>query len=247
MLAKYLIRLDDACPTMHREKWQRIEDLLDRFLIKPIVAIVPKNEDPKLVADSFDELFWSRVGSWKSKGWTIGLHGYTHSMFPTKVPQLLPYYERSEFSGLSYTEQAKKIREGMTILTSHGINPEVFVAPAHCFDKTTLDALKNESPIEVISDGIAINSFYHLGVFWLLQQLWQFSFKWFGLWTICIHPNTWKDADFENLESGLIQHHSLFVSYNDIIFTERSPSFLDKLYSLRFWYSPRRLLKRAFS
>ena len=33
---KYLIRLDDACPTMDAQKWSRIEDILNRGGVKPM-------------------------------------------------------------------------------------------------------------------------------------------------------------------------------------------------------------------
>ena len=44
-LARYLIRLDDACPTMHFERWQAIEELLDEFAIRLVVAVIPYSED----------------------------------------------------------------------------------------------------------------------------------------------------------------------------------------------------------
>jgi len=45
MSARYLIRLDDASATMNRHKWQLIEGVLDQHAIKPIVAVVPDNQD----------------------------------------------------------------------------------------------------------------------------------------------------------------------------------------------------------
>ena len=41
----YLIRLDDACPTMDVVKWDKIEKMLDKYHIKPMVGIVPANND----------------------------------------------------------------------------------------------------------------------------------------------------------------------------------------------------------
>ena len=48
MTAKYLIRMDDACPTMDHDKWEYLEKILDEFSIKPIIAVVPKNVDEEL-------------------------------------------------------------------------------------------------------------------------------------------------------------------------------------------------------
>lgn len=61
---KYLIRLDDACPTMDAKKWQRIEDLLDAYGVRPMVGIIPYNEDPETSPDPYDERFWDKARNW---------------------------------------------------------------------------------------------------------------------------------------------------------------------------------------
>lgn len=58
MKRQYLIRLDDACPTMNSRKWQRMEDILDRYDVKPMVGVIPANNDPKQMIDSPDGKFW---------------------------------------------------------------------------------------------------------------------------------------------------------------------------------------------
>ena len=35
-MLKYIIRLDDACPNMKKDNWERVEKLLDKYNIKPI-------------------------------------------------------------------------------------------------------------------------------------------------------------------------------------------------------------------
>ena len=52
--AKYLFRLDDASHYLDSEKWNRIEKIFDKFSIKPIVAVVPANEDKDLIKSNFD-------------------------------------------------------------------------------------------------------------------------------------------------------------------------------------------------
>ena len=44
-MAKYIMRLDDACPKRDVEKWDRIEDLLDKFNVRPLVGIIPDCKD----------------------------------------------------------------------------------------------------------------------------------------------------------------------------------------------------------
>lgn len=48
MSAKYLIRLDDACPTFSLAKWQRFFNLFDKYGIKPIIAVIPDCKDKSL-------------------------------------------------------------------------------------------------------------------------------------------------------------------------------------------------------
>lgn len=41
----YLIRLDDASEFMDIDKWTTMEILLDNYRIKPIVGVIPDNND----------------------------------------------------------------------------------------------------------------------------------------------------------------------------------------------------------
>ena len=158
MSAKYILRLDDACPTMDRKKWQRVEDICNRFGIKPIVAVIPNNKDIKQQKDKYDDNFWDKVKSWQNKGWHIALHGYDH-VYISNDSGLVRFNNNSEFAGLSYEEQAKKIRAGWEIFQKKGIKANIWVAPSHTFDKNTLKALKENTTIEIISDGIALFPF----------------------------------------------------------------------------------------
>lgn len=235
MDAKYLIRLDDACPQMHHEKWNKIEEIFDIFDIKPIVAIIPDNKDKTLNIKDKDPNFWKKALNWKNKGWSIGLHGYQHDMKPTDAKQILPIYKRSEFSGLSYDEQSLKIRKGYSILNENGLNPSVWVAPAHCFDKTTLEVINNETSIRIVSDGIAFNTFYDHGINWIPQQLWDFQHKRNGIWTVCLHPNMMSNEDIEKLKGKLYLYKDKIISVNDLEFKKNKKSLRSKIFSLYFW------------
>jgi len=67
MAASYLIRLDDACSEMDSERWQRVEEVLDEFNIKPIIAVVPDNQDSDLRRQSIDPGFGTRFGAGSPK------------------------------------------------------------------------------------------------------------------------------------------------------------------------------------
>ena len=75
----YCLRLDDACPQMNTEKWARIERILDKYKVRPIVGVIPENRDPDFVAVA-DENFWKKACEWQKKGWTIALHGLHHEL-----------------------------------------------------------------------------------------------------------------------------------------------------------------------
>ncbi|WP_022670505.1 DUF2334 domain-containing protein [Hippea alviniae] len=214
MSAKYIVRFDDASPTMNKKKWQRVERLCDEYNIKPIVAIVPNNKDSDLVCDSYDSSFWSKVKDWQDKGWYIALHGYEHK-YVTQNSGLVPINNRSEFAGLSYEEQKEKIEKGMRIFKEHGIEPNIWVAPAHSFDKNTLLALR-EVGISIVSDGIALYPFVKYGFKWIPQQLWHFRVMPFGVWTICLHPNKMGKDDFKNMEDFIKKNKESFIDVSSL-------------------------------
>jgi predicted deacetylase len=209
MPAEYLIRLDDACPTMDGVRWASLEEMLDRHGVRPIVAIVPENADPDLIRGSADAGFWARAKMWASRGWSIALHGHRHQLRRVRG-SLVSSSHYAEFTGLPWAEQRHRIREGIRIMVGQGLRPEIWVAPAHGFDLATLQALREESTIRTISDGFACRPFVHLGFTWLPQQLWHSREMSFGLWTICLHPNDMDDAAVARLEKLIETHPGSF-------------------------------------
>ena len=64
-MSKYLMRLDDASDYMDVEKWNRMENLLDSYHVKPLVGVIPNNQDPSLVQIyPKDMKFWDKVRSY---------------------------------------------------------------------------------------------------------------------------------------------------------------------------------------
>lgn len=236
MTANYIFRIDDACPTMDKSRWQAIEDMFDEFNIKPIVAVVPDNLDSKLNVDSFDLMFWDKVRSWRDKGWAIALHGYQHLMHDTENKLVLPYYNRSEFAGLPYEDQAEKIKQSWNLFLCQDVEPKIWVAPAHCFDLDTLKAIYNETNIRIVSDGIARKPYFEHDFFWIPQQLWGLSERRSGLWTVCLHPNTMSDRDISYLRE-MIEHQFLdrIVNLNSVNLLNKSKTLIDRIYNIYFW------------
>ena len=53
--------------------------LFDKYNIKPIIGVIPKNEDKELKSYpvcNFD--FWEKIKNLKKQGWEIAMHGYEH-------------------------------------------------------------------------------------------------------------------------------------------------------------------------
>lgn len=125
--ARFLVRLDDACPTLNRKMWREAETVLDAHDVRPVVAVIPDNLDPKMMLDSPDPNFWERVRGWQARGWGIGLHGCHHA-YVTRDRGLFGWSKGSEFAGLSREEQDGRIAHGLGIFAEHGIRPDMWIA-----------------------------------------------------------------------------------------------------------------------
>lgn len=210
MPAEYLLRIDDLCPTVHRENWSALRQLIGRHALQPILAVVPANGDPELMIAEPDACFWTDLQTLERQGAAIALHGYRH-VCASHGRSLLPLHRASEFAGICEGTQHGWIREGMQILLVHGLHPEIWVAPRHGSDVRTIRALQRAG-IRLISDGLTQKPVRRKGLVWIPQQLWSPSAKSSGLWTICVHPNTMTAADLDLLDSFVQEHASSFTS-----------------------------------
>lgn len=214
-MSKFIIRLDDACPTMCKKKWKRIEKILLKYNIKPLVAVIPDNKDKELYFNKKDNEFWKKVNYWRKINWDIGIHGYSH-INNTNSSGLLGVNNKSEFSNLSYNEQKRIILKSFNFFKKKKIDLNYWIAPFHSFDKTTIKALKELNPKIIISDGFSFRPFSYLGLRWIPQQLWKFYNIPFGVWTICLHPNYMKNEDFIKINNILKNNSKKFISVKKI-------------------------------
>jgi len=202
MAAEYLVRFDDVCPTMNWEAWDRVESILTSRGMRPLLAVVPDNRDPKLQVAPAREDFWERVRQWQERQWTIALHGYQH-VYETRAAGLVGLNDRSEFAGVAAEEQARRLGEAVAIFRANGIAANTWIAPAHSFDKVTLAVLRDQG-ITRLSDGL----FFHpgrdaSGILWVPQQLWDFRRRPFGVWPVCLHINSWTARELDRFEESL--------------------------------------------
>jgi predicted deacetylase len=218
---------------MNWDIWSKIEAVLVEHAISPLLAVVPDNQDKKLVLVPARADFWDKVREWQSRGWSIGLHGYQH-LYVTRDAGIIGIQRRSEFAALSAQAQADKLQRGIEILRRESIEPQLWIAPAHSFDSTTVDCL-HRLGIKVISDGLAIAPHTDAnGILWIPQQLWRFRRRPFGVWTVCFHHNRWSDGQFEQFRRDVERYRAAITDLVTIKnqYRERTPSISDRFYSI---------------
>jgi predicted deacetylase len=196
MSVKFLLRFDDMCPTINWDVWQKLEDVMIEEDVRPILSVIPDNQDPILHECEPNERFWERVRAWQARGWTIGLHGYQHR-YVSRNAGLVGLKPYSEFAGVPLEDQRIKLKQALAIFTREGVRPDCWVAPAHSFDENTVSILISLG-VRTISDGLALYPHRDSqNIVWVPQQLWRFRAVPFGVWTICIHS---KDDLYLNPE-----------------------------------------------
>lgn len=208
--ARYLLRFDDLCPTMDHARGKIFFDLIEKYDLAPILAVVPDNRDPGLECSPADPQFWAKMRLLESRGASIALHGLHHQALQ-HGRSLVPLHRETEFAGASFEQQQQWIHRGLEILRKNQLKPNLWVAPRHGFDRQTLHALDAEG-VQILSDGFARRPFLRGGLTWIPQQLWAPVEKRAGLWTICMHPNTVTDAQVNDLERFLYRHAEQFLS-----------------------------------
>ncbi len=230
----YLIRLDDVASYMDIEKWGRMEQLLDKYNIKPLVAVIPRCEDPDFIQKyEYNKEFWDIVKRYSEKKWAIGMHGFKHKFhnIECKSKYINDY---SEFVGLSLDDQSTIIRKSWNIFLSNNIIPKCFVAPAHTFDENTLIALKNETNIRIVSDTIAFNIYKNNDIYFVPQQTGKCRKLPLKVVTFCYHPNNMNDNDFVYLENFISKNITKFKNFNDIKLKNKRKTMIDKLLNILY-------------
>ncbi|MDK2906305.1 MAG: hypothetical protein PWQ66_266 [Petrotoga sp.] len=230
----FLLRLDDASEYRNTDSWQKIENLLDKHNIKPIVGVIPNNKDESFLKKyQKNENFWEKVIEWRNKGWTIALHGYNH-IPETDMGGVNPINKKSEFAGLPLELQREKIREGVKIFNEKGIESKIFFAPFHTFDLNTLKAIQLESKIRIINDTIANDIYKYNEFYFIPQQAGSVRNLPLKTVTFCYHPNEMKAKDFDKLDLFLTKNINKFITFEEINLKDRKFNIYDRI--LKFVY-----------
>jgi len=240
-MSRYFFRLDDIAPNMNWDKFNSLAAIFKKYGVKPLLAVIPENQDPELLNYSFSPNFWQVVNQLKGDGWIVAQHGYQH-LYKTKNGGILGINKKGEFSGLDFETQKRMIDNGSNIMREKIGEPKIFVSPGHSFDKNTIKALK-EKGFNYISDGIALYPFRKWDIIWLPQIMWR-PRKWlFGMITIALHSNTMAEKDFEDLEEFIKENLKKIGDFSELMNWYPRANIFKKLFVFRinlifkpFWW-----------
>ncbi len=212
-----LIRMDDISECMNWEQMDKCETLFDKYEIKPLLGVIPANRDPELLKFPKNNEFWERIKVWKKKGWEITMHGYNH-LYTQKSDKkdIFKLGGNSEFYGLDYISQLKKIRSGLEEFKKRKIKIRSFFAPNHIYDENTLKALE-EAGIKIVIDGYGLFPYYQNEILFIPQLFYKEIFLPFGIQSTQMHINTWNNNNFENFESFVRKNFRKIVNLDYII------------------------------
>ena len=228
-----LIRFDDIAPNMSWEMMDKCQKLLNYYDLKPVMGVIPDNQDNELLKYPKRENFWEIVKKWELNDWSIAMHGYNHLYDKeTNKKDFFNYGGRSEFFGHSYEDQLSKIKKGLEIFQKNNIQIDTFFAPNHTYDRNTFKALKNSGILKII-DGYGLMPYSFNGIKFVPQLFYKLHILPFGIQSTQIHINYWSDKDFINFKKFIEKHHKKVISA-DFAFSKISNSYLHKIINSTF-------------
>lgn len=233
---KIAVRLDDITPDMDWERFLKFKVLLDQYQVKPLIGVVPDNGDSNLAAEEKNrefakknpwvedmlgenrqEAFAAYIKELQREGWSVAMHGYRH-IYAAKKGGLFPLNNFSEFAGLPFEKQKEMLADGKRILKEQGIETELFMAPAHSYDKNTLRALK-EVGFSALTDGFGKEPYLWQGLtFYPISFKLSSTFKKTkGYSTMVVHTGTVTDDDLKKYECYFKEQPVEWISYEEYL------------------------------
>lgn len=209
----YIIRLDDITPEMDWTKFYKVKAVLDDFGIKPLLGVVPECKDENLRRGEFKDDFWDVISNLSSRGWKVAQHGTNH-VYVTEDSGLLGINQFSEFAGLPYGEQLRKIKAGKQILLNHGIETDIFMAPGHTYDNETIEALR-ECGFQAVTDGLYTESYIYKDILFVPCRLNDRYYEGINgeIDTVCLHTNLMGEDDIKRLRSFLEKNSERAIEF----------------------------------
>ena len=216
-LKKYtglLIRFDDISPYLNWDLMDKCEKLFLKYNIKPVLGVIPNNQDKELLSFKHNKNFWNKVREWQTYGWEIAIHGYNHKYTSDTFKKDFFYYGgKSEFYGYPLDIQVSKIQKSIEIFKKNKIKTQCFFAPNHTYDLNTFKALRNLGINQVI-DGYGLFPYEQNGIQFIPQLFHKIMILPFGIQSTQIHINTWTENDLKNFENFIDKNHEKIITYD---------------------------------
>lgn len=211
-MPRFVIRLDDICPTMDHAKFARARAHFEAAGIRPLMGVVPDNQDPDLQIEPPDLGFWETMRDLRAQGWGISQHGYRHSIH-TSERGLLGITPRSEFAGRPMEAQRDDLAAGRRILAGEGIATDIFMAPFHSYDAATLTALKSLG-FTTLTDGYGLFPWRADGLVFVPQLFERPAHFGIGIYTMCLHLNNMQLDEIDALGRFLGANADRIISFD---------------------------------
>lgn len=214
---KIAVRMDDITPDMNWENFRFFQGLFQEVGITPLLGIVPENRDAKLSIEAPHGDFYEFMKKLQAQGYCLAMHGCYH-VYTTGRGGLFPLNNYSEFAGISYEKQKELLAVGKARLEEQGIKTDIFMAPAHSYDKYTLRALR-ELGFTKMTDGFGKAPYRYRGLtfypisFMLSRSLKQQR----GATTMVIHANTVTEQEREKYRKIFREYGQNMISYREYL------------------------------
>lgn len=214
---KIAVRMDDITPDMNWDNFNFFLKLFEQAGISPLLGIVPDNRDRSLVCGAAQGDFYGTMKSLENKGFVLAMHGY-HHVYTTKRSGLFPLNRQSEFAGVPYGKQREMLKAGREILKQNGIDTDIFMAPAHSYDRNTLKALK-EAGFTRMTDGFGKMPYVYRGLtFYPISFMFSQSLRLKdGATTLVLHANTVTEAEKERYTEIFKKYGKNMISYSEYL------------------------------
>lgn len=229
---KILVRFDDLCPSMDFTQFEKAIYVLNKYNVKALLGIIPDCRDEDLYIEPEHDEFWDYVKQLREDGHALAMHGYQH-VFDSNCRGMVNLRFYSEFAGHSYERQFAKVKEGKRILSSHGIDTDIFFAPAHSYDINTLKALAANG-FKYMSDGKSVKPILRNGIVCIPCRSGGVpKIRNRGYYTAVFHVHEWtkkeKADGYKLLQILCCRYHSDIVDFKDFAQQEMGNVLIQKL------------------
>ncbi len=215
-----LFRIDDICDKMRNEEQvYKLIKLLNKNGISPLLGIVPCVKDPNITENQSKFRLEDLKSLIRKDKVEIALHGYSHQY--SKNRRRFIFKKKSEFAGMSLQKQRERIHEGIKKIEKRmGVKPiKYFFAPAHSYDRNTLNVLSELGMINV--DGISLYPFVYKKVIHIPQQKNYVSEKCLffskGIFVNHFHPSSISDKVLHDVKEFIKKNKGNLVNFDEIL------------------------------